>query len=248
MAGKKYGKFLTILLVISIIAFLGLGGYFIYDMVSRDSVNKQAEDAFDEFQRRVEELNRQNAKNNEIVNVNLDNNINNEITNSDDNPDTPGNNSNGYGTGGNGGGTSYYNKNYNLQSKYQGYTMLGTIQIPRINIKVPILKEVSVDALNRATCLIYGNLNEEGNAVIIGHNNRNGTFFSNLKRLKAGDAITITDYNGEIVEYKVYNVFQTTPDDVSFYNRDTNGLREITLSTCTDNDDTKRIIVLAKES
>lgn len=246
MSEKKYGRFLTVLLVISIIAFLGLGGYFIYDMVSRDNINKEAADAADDFLRKVEELNRQNAGNNLINNDNNQND--NEIINPDDNSDDSGNNSNGEnGSGVNGGGSSYTNKNYNLQSKYQGYTMLGTIQIPRINRTLPIVKEVSVDALNRATCLIYGNLNEEGNSVIIGHNNRNGTFFSNIKLLKAGDKITITDYNGNTVDYKVYNTFQATPDDVSFYNRDTNGLREITLSTCTDNDDTKRIIVLAKE-
>ncbi len=244
MSEKKYGNFLTVILVISIIALLGLGGYFIYDMISRDNTNKQAEAAFDEFQRKVEELNRQKQLANK-VSTNIVEPINTEEPIEDDNQ-----NSNGEtGNGGNasGGGNSYTNNNYNLQSKYQGYTMLGTIQIPKINIKVPILKEVSVDALNKATCLIYGNINEEGNAVVIGHNNRNGTFFSNLKRMVNGDTIIITDYNGNTINYEVYSVFQATPDDVSFYNRNTNGLREITLSTCTDNDDTKRIIVLARE-
>lgn len=46
--------------------------------------------------------------------------------------------------------------------------------------------------------------------------------------------------------YEVYNIFEATATDASFYKRDTNGLREITLSTCTD-DGKMRTIVLAKE-
>lgn len=44
----------------------------------------------------------------------------------------------------------------------------------------------------------------------------------------------------------MYNIFETTDTDASFYKRDTNGLREITLSTCT-NDGSLRTTVLARE-
>ena len=43
-----------------------------------------------------------------------------------------------------------------------------------------------------------------------------------------------------------YKKFVTDENDTSFYNRDTKGAREITLSTCTD-DSKARTIVLAKE-
>jgi len=85
-----------------------------------------------------------------------------------------------------------------------------------------------------------------GNTVIQGHNYRNGLFFSNLSKLSNGDSIYITDKTGAQITYKVYNVFNADPTDSSFYRRDTNGLREITLSTCT-NDGSQRTIVLAKE-
>lgn len=89
-------------------------------------------------------------------------------------------------------------------------------------------------------------LTKFGNTVIQGHNYRNGMFFSNLKKLSNGDKIYITDTSGMKVTYEVYNIFETTETDTSFYKRDTKGLREITLSTCTD-DGKLRTIVLAKE-
>ncbi len=89
-------------------------------------------------------------------------------------------------------------------------------------------------------------INKVGNTVISGHNYRNGLFFSNLKKLTNGDKIYITDTSGNKITYTVYNVFEAEATDSSFYNRDTGGLREVTLSTCTDNG-ALRTIVLAKE-
>ena len=71
-------------------------------------------------------------------------------------------------------------------------------------------------------------LNKVGNVVLIGHNYRNGQFFSNNKKLTNGDKIYITDYNGNKVTYVVYSVFQTSQADTESYNRDTDGKREIT--------------------
>ena len=45
--------------------------------------------------------------------------------------------------------------------------------------------------------------------------------------------------------YTIYNKFETTPEDTSFYQRDTGGKAEITLSTCTD-DSKARLIIFAK--
>lgn len=88
-------------------------------------------------------------------------------------------------------------------------------------------------------------INQPGNTVIIGHNYRNGQFFSNNKRLEEGDKIYITDYNGTKLSYTIYDTFQTTPEDASFYTRNTDGDIEITLSTCTD-DNKERLIILAR--
>ena len=131
---------------------------------------------------------------------------------------------------------------------YKGYLVAGKIEIPKIELKYPVLNEVSKTAIENAPAILYGvGLNKVGNTVIIGHNYKNGQFFSNLKNLSVNDFIYITDDTDTKISYKIYKTFETTPEDTSFYNRETSGSREITLSTATD-DATGRFIVLAKET
>ena len=59
------------------------------------------------------------------------------------------------------------------------------------------------------------------------------------------DKIKIKDATGTELTYTIYQKFQTSDTDTSFYTRDTKGTVEITLSTCTD-DSKARIIILAK--
>lgn len=133
------------------------------------------------------------------------------------------------------------------KTKYYGYEVLGTISIPKIKIEYPILERVSPQSIKVAVAYLSGDgINKVGNTVIQGHNYRNGLFFSNLSKLSNGDDIYITDQTGTKIKYQVYNVFEAEATDSSFYKRETNGLREITLSTCT-NDGSMRTIVLAKE-
>ena len=123
---------------------------------------------------------------------------------------------------------------------------MGTIEIPATGVKYPILERVTKSSIESAVAILYGaGLNKEGNTVIVGHNYRNGQFFSNNKKLNNGDKVYITDTEGKKVSYTIYNKFETTPEDTSFYTRNTNGAREITLSTCTD-DSKLRIIIFAK--
>lgn len=128
------------------------------------------------------------------------------------------------------------------------FQIVGTIEIPKINIKYSISSDVSVNALNQNICLLYGDgINEKGNNVLIGHNYRNGEFFSNLSKLQKDDVIYITDLNSNKVAYKVYDILTKSPTDTSYYQRDTEGKREITLSTSTD-DAADRLVVFAKET
>ena len=135
------------------------------------------------------------------------------------------------------------------KKKYKGYDVLGTMKIPSLNIEYPILEQNSAGALNTALILLYpkDNLNKPGNSVIQGHNYRNGMFFSNLKKITNGAKIYVTDYTGKSLTYEVYNKFEASSTDSSFYTRDTNGLAELTLSTCTDASNDVRTIVFAKQ-
>ena len=98
-----------------------------------------------------------------------------------------------------------------------------------------------------AVAILYGpGLNEPGNTVIVGHNYRNGLFFSNNSKLANGDKVIIKSPS-ETVTYIIYNIYYTTPDDASYMKRPVDeGVREISLSTC-NNDSSQRLIIWAKE-
>ncbi len=139
-------------------------------------------------------------------------------------------------------------KVYALENTYKGFGVVGQIEISKISLDLPILETVSQGSLTTSVAFLYGvGINQVGNTVIIGHNYKNGTFFSDLDKLESGDYIKITDMEDNVINYKVYQTKITTPDDASFYNRDTNGKREITLTTSTD-DASGRFVVFASET
>ena len=109
------------------------------------------------------------------------------------------------------------------------------------------MEKVTPSSIESSVAILYGpGLNQIGNTVIVGHNYRNGTMFSNNKNLVSGDKIYITDKTGKEVMYTVYKKYETTAQDFNYATRDVNGRREISLSTCTD-DSSKRLIIWAAE-
>ena len=130
---------------------------------------------------------------------------------------------------------------------YKGFKVVGKIEIPKTDIEYPLLEKVTPQSIEASIGVLYGpGVNEVGNTVLIGHNFRNGLFFSNNKRLENGDKIYITDMEGNKITYTIYKKYTTDTNDFDYATRDTNGKREISLSTCTD--DTKnRLIIWAKE-
>ena len=129
----------------------------------------------------------------------------------------------------------------------EGYEIKGVIKIPKTGIEYPVLSEVSKKSLEVAVAILYGpGLNEVGNTVILGHNYRNGLFFSDNDKLTEGDKILITDQSGTTITYEIYKMYETDPDDAEYMLRDTEDRREISLSTCTD-DSSARLVIWAKE-
>ena len=216
MFESKYSKVLTVILVIVIIAIVGLLGFLAYDYYQNYMITKDAADFVDEFEGEGTDG---EAQENTVA-------------------DTDGTNPL----------EQIKDSNTSTKSKrtYKGFGVLGTMQIPATNFKYPVLEKVTKKSIETAVAYLYGSgLNQSGNTVIIGHNYRNGLFFSNNKKLKVGDKIYITDNDGKKLTYTIYNKFETTPEDTSFYQRDTGGKAEITLSTCTD-DSKARLIIFAK--
>ncbi len=230
MFSNKYGKVLTVFLIVAILAIVGLVGFWLFDKINGDKIKKDGEAAIEEFNRNTEAT----------VTPTPDT----DDSNGDDGeqvPDiietipTPSNNNSN-------------NTSSDGKTKYGGFVMLGYIEIPRTNVKVPILEKVTKKSLEIAVAVLYpldAKLNEPGNIVIAGHNYRNQLFFSNNKKLQEGDKIYITDANKRTMTYIVYKNFEASPEDTSFYERDTGGVPEITLTTCTQ-DSSKRTIILAR--
>lgn len=133
-----------------------------------------------------------------------------------------------------------------VTSDGQVYKPIATIRIPKINIYYPVLSETTEELLKKApTKFMYGEPNEVGNFCIAGHNYRNKKFFSKVPTLENGDIIEITDENKQTMSYSVYTKYEVVPEDVSCLDQETNGRKEITLITCTD-DSQKRVIVKAR--
>lgn len=227
MFNSKYSNVLTIILIIVIIAILGLIGFLGYDFYRKYYIDKEAGDFISQYEEQM--------KNN--VNKTP---VTNEVNNSVSTIIAP---VEGLDTN-----TSTDNNSTSTKvPTYKGYNVLGMIEIPKTGIKYPILDKVTPKSIQVAVAYYYGpGLNKVGNTTIVGHNYRNGAFFGKNKQLAVGDIIYITDNTGKKVKYTIYKTYKTTETDSQYITRDTNGAREISLSTCTD-DSKGRLIVLAKE-
>lgn len=124
------------------------------------------------------------------------------------------------------------------------YRTIAAIKIPKINISYPVINDYSKENLNIAPTKFFGpDPNSIGNFVIVGHNNWNKDFFSNLHQLEIDDIVELTDMNSKTMTYKVYKKYEVKQDDFSCLNQDTNGNIELTLITCIKYQKNKRLII-----
>ena len=222
MIDKRYNKVLTVVLIIVVIVIFALLGFWGYETFKKYFQEQDVDKALNEFNNSViigggtETI--QNGTN-QMNNFTI---AGNEVVN-------------------NGDGSS------NKVVTYKGFTVMGKIEIPKIKLEYPVLERATKSSLEASVGILTGpGLNQVGNTVIVGHNYRNGTFFSRNKELKNGDEIYITDTSGNRIKYTIYNIYNTSSDDADYITRDTAGKREISLSTCTD-DSKYRLIIWAKE-
>jgi LPXTG-site transpeptidase (sortase) family protein len=244
-SGKRYADILTVLLVIVIIAILGLLAYFGYKIIDKKNVETTASDALEEFKKNTPTLAgvSDTVEDGSIIsdgesdlNTIIDNNKQNTTANS----------------------TS---TSSNIKKTYLGnYEIKGSISIPKTGIEYPILEKATIDSLKKSVAILdiiasseldttVNDLNVQGtNAFILGHNYRNGMFFSNNYKLSNGDKIIITDQTGLSVTYTIYDMYYTDPNDTDFMTRDIDiNTREITLQTCND-DSSQRLIIQARDN
>ena len=218
---SKYSNFLTVLLVVIILAIIGIIGFLGYRYYENYMTKNNSEDFVDSF------IN-DSANKNTTSNENNTNNIGNIYEGVEQ-------------------GNTTTTGSTAEKPQYNGYDMVGTIEIPATNVKYPILdvSALTITGLETSVIAIYGDLNQVGNTTIVGHNYRNGLFFANNKKLNIGDKVYITDLTGQRLAYTIYNKYETDENDDEYMTRDTNGAREISLSTCTD-DAKARLVIWAK--
>lgn len=128
------------------------------------------------------------------------------------------------------------------------YETIGIVKIPKINITYPILSKTTDALLKIAPCKFHGaNPNEVGNLCVIAHNyRRKGVFFSDVPDLVVGDIVEIQDLSQRTIQYEIYDMHTVMPDNVADTTQKTNGRKEVTLITCTDNSE-QRVIVKCRE-
>ncbi len=93
-----------------------------------------------------------------------------------------------------------------------GYDYIGVINIPSVNIKLPIMRETDYDRLAISPCKYYGNINTN-DLVLCAHDYVNQ--FGKISNLKEDDIVIITDVLGNNYVYKVVLTEELNPTDIT---------------------------------
>lgn len=110
-----------------------------------------------------------------------------------------------------------------------GRQYVGVLQIPSLDVELPILYEWSYPNLRLAPCRYHGAA-AAGNLVIAAHNYR--SHFGNIESLNTGDLIQFTDMTGKVYTYEVIHTEMIGGNDAPAMRE---GAEEwdLTLFTCT---------------
>lgn len=230
----KFYFFLSVFLVCILVSF------YIYAEVDRNKSEEASQAILDEFNQNIDNS---LADSNILVAILNDT----EDTSSENNSptETPSNTSSNK-------NNKFSTNKVETTSDGFRYITIGSINIPKINVSYPIL-DGETDSVAETEALLkisptkfWGvDPNEIGNFSLVGHNYRNSKFFSKVPTLENGDKIEITDNTGRTLTYTVFDKYEVVPSDTSCTAPNTNGTRDLTLITCT-NDSQLRVIVKAR--
>ena len=84
-----------------------------------------------------------------------------------------------------------------------GYDYIGTLNIPAINLELPVMKDWDYTRLRISPCHYSGSV-YLNNMVIAGHNYR--SHFGPIGNLKKGDEVIFTDMKNNVFRYRVAEV------------------------------------------
>lgn len=134
-------------------------------------------------------------------------------------------------------------KTRKLQEKYYGFNVYGKIKIQKINLDTFFVEE-NINAMDSSISMLTkdAEVGKNGNLVLMGHNKKD--MFKDIDKLSKKDEIEITDIYGYKTKYFVKDKYEVKPDDLDCLVSD-NSKKELTLVTCTSNED-KRLIIKAE--
>lgn len=92
------------------------------------------------------------------------------------------------------------NKEEEKTLEIDGNNYLGIIEIPRLNLRLPVMSEFSYDKLRISPCIYYGSITNN-DLIICAHSY--ASHFGYLSMLEQGDIILITDINNNVYAYEV---------------------------------------------
>ena len=85
-------------------------------------------------------------------------------------------------------------------TEIDGYRYIGVLEIPELNLTLPVMEEWDYYRLNISPCCYSGSFYKD-NMVIAGHNYQ--SHFGELKQLVVGSEIIFTDVEGNVYNYEV---------------------------------------------
>lgn len=108
-----------------------------------------------------------------------------------------------------------------------GTDYIGLLQIPKLGLELPVIREWSYESLRKAPCCYSGSVYMD-DMVICAHNY--SSHFGNISALHLGDSIEFKDMDGNLFRYRVGDLEILQPSDLDAMEE--SGW-DLTLFTCT---------------
>ena len=108
-----------------------------------------------------------------------------------------------------------------------GYEYIGVLEIPELELKLPVMSTWSYPRLRVAPCQYEGSVYSR-NLILAAHNYN--SHFGRLRQLHTGSQVTFTDVDGNIFSYEVISLETLMPTAVEEME---SGDWDLTLFTCT---------------
>lgn len=110
-----------------------------------------------------------------------------------------------------------------------GYDYIGYINVPALNLTVPVMDTWDYTRLKISACRYTGSYFTD-DLVVCAHNY--AKHFSPLRQIEVGEDVYLIDVNGDTIHYEVVECETVEPTDIAKMIDDTQDKWDLTLFTC----------------